>query len=352
MSVKTYIADRDGKVLMPKHRYETTGTKYISMSNNVVEIDFAKNLPYDALKLESIEFGTNVKKVADDCFNGCTRLKTASLNDGLVDVGDRAFYNCQQLTSLNIPSTVSSIGISAFSKCQNISSDISLQNNVILSDYAFANSGARHIDVSIDRNSGQFLFANNTVKEVDVSNVLLENMFNKCVQLSSASLKNIDAIPASAFIDCRKLQKVDFPTQLTCIYNSAFQGCSELTGFNLQNTSIECLCAAVLQGCSKITDLSIAATLTNIEQIDLDFLYGNPTLSCITLLGMNDKYMTNKTNAAKFSTLGGGNVKLKYVSSGGTKYSLNSDGKGLKLPEKKKKAKTKKDNDWVWSPLD
>ena len=67
--------------------------------------------------LTSITIPGSMKQISDEAFNGCTALKTATLEEGVETIGKNAFTNCKELTDITIPSTVTSIGNYAFYKC-------------------------------------------------------------------------------------------------------------------------------------------------------------------------------------------------------------------------------------------
>lgn len=66
--------------------------------------------------LTSITIPGSMKQISDEAFNGCTALKTATLEEGVETIGKNAFTNCKELTDITIPSTVTSIGNYAFCK--------------------------------------------------------------------------------------------------------------------------------------------------------------------------------------------------------------------------------------------
>uniref|UniRef100_UPI00359C8472 leucine-rich repeat protein n=1 Tax=Bacteroides eggerthii TaxID=28111 RepID=UPI00359C8472 len=67
--------------------------------------------------LTSITIPGSMKQISDEAFNGCTALKTATLEEGVETIGKNAFTNCKELTDITIPSTVTSIGNYAFNIC-------------------------------------------------------------------------------------------------------------------------------------------------------------------------------------------------------------------------------------------
>ena len=52
--------------------------------------------------------------IGDSAFEGCVKLRSVGLKDGVTKIGKRAFANCKNLKSLTIPRTVVSIAPDAF----------------------------------------------------------------------------------------------------------------------------------------------------------------------------------------------------------------------------------------------
>jgi BspA type Leucine rich repeat region (6 copies) len=52
--------------------------------------------------------------IGDSAFEGCVKLRSVGLKDGVTKIGKRAFANCKNLKSLTIPRTVISIAPDAF----------------------------------------------------------------------------------------------------------------------------------------------------------------------------------------------------------------------------------------------
>ena len=70
-----------------------------------------------------------VTSIGEDAFNGCKRLTSVEIPDGVTNVGTRAFYDCDKLNSVNLPNSVIEIGNDAFYNCRSLTS-ISISNNV------------------------------------------------------------------------------------------------------------------------------------------------------------------------------------------------------------------------------
>ena len=61
---------------------------------------------------------TNLTHIADDAFNGCTKLNTVKLPKALKSIGRCAFANCRALKTFALHDNITSIGDSAFANCR------------------------------------------------------------------------------------------------------------------------------------------------------------------------------------------------------------------------------------------
>lgn len=60
---------------------------------------------------------SDLTKIGDYAFQGCTNLALTSLPDGLTSIGYYAFQNCTKLALTSLPGGLTSIGSSAFQNC-------------------------------------------------------------------------------------------------------------------------------------------------------------------------------------------------------------------------------------------
>ena len=64
-------------------------------------------IPGDA---EEVEVDRSVEFIPDRLFEGCHRLRSLLLRNGLLRIGKRAFWGCTSLRSFRCPATVTEIG--------------------------------------------------------------------------------------------------------------------------------------------------------------------------------------------------------------------------------------------------
>ncbi|MDR2692222.1 MAG: leucine-rich repeat protein [Dysgonamonadaceae bacterium] len=152
-----------------------------------------------------------VTEIADNTFNGCSKLAHCYIAQDIKRIGDGAFYGCAGLTSINIPATVTSIGAYAFAGSGLTS--VTLSNNLKnISDGAFADcTGLTFINIPATvTNIGAYAFAGSG--------------------LTSATVGSGD-IGNFAFADCTGLTSVTVGSDVNSIGYSAFAGCTRLASF-------------------------------------------------------------------------------------------------------------------------
>ena len=133
------------------------------------EHEFTSQFEY-CTSLESIEIPASVSKLANYLFEGCTALKTVTLNEGLKIIGYATFRNCTSLETVDLPSSLTKIDNYAFQgaglKQLNISpntqnlilngeclyncslENLTLQGGVTLAESAFNHTTMNHLTIS------------------------------------------------------------------------------------------------------------------------------------------------------------------------------------------------------------
>ena len=90
----------------------------------------------------SVVIPASVTIIGDSAFEGCKKLKTATIENGTTEIGKKAFSGCTSLTKVNIPSSVTKIGDQAFAGDKKLKS-VSVGANVEeVGEKAFANCPA------------------------------------------------------------------------------------------------------------------------------------------------------------------------------------------------------------------
>lgn len=205
--------------------------------------------------LTSITIPRSVKQISDGAFNGCTALKTATLEEGVETIGKNVFTNCKELTGITIPSTVTSIGNYAFNICPK------------LATVTFA--GETPQLNSLGQNAFQSCEALTSIDIPDNVTTLAAHTFNLCTTLENVTLPNqLESIGDFVFNECSALKKLDIPQSVTSIGGNAFNKCGELTTVNFlgQVPQLNSIGRHAFYECQKLADLTLPDRLTSIGE--------------------------------------------------------------------------------------
>ncbi|MGM9855130.1 MAG: leucine-rich repeat protein [Muribaculaceae bacterium] len=160
---------------------EGSQVKYIGSFEGCTGIEFIDNMP------------ATVEKIADFAFNGCTRLRKVTLNDGLKYIGISCFEGCESLESIKLPKSLKVLRENAFRVCTGLQT-VEFDDNINFHDgysYGFCN-----------------------------------NVFDGCESLHTVKLpKNSPGyffIPEGTFSWCGSLKSIEFPANTRRIEQSAF----------------------------------------------------------------------------------------------------------------------------------
>lgn len=88
--------------------------------------------------LETITYeGTALKKISNETFSGCKKLKNINLGDQIEEFGDNAFNSCEALEKIEMPASLKKIGSYAFTRCKSLKEIVFNDNLEEIGDYAF-----------------------------------------------------------------------------------------------------------------------------------------------------------------------------------------------------------------------
>lgn len=161
-----------------------------------VNIDY---LFYNCDNLTSVTIESGVTAITGNMFRECNNLSSvtfASPNTSFVSIGSGAFYLCN-LSTITIPSSVTSIA------------------NGALSGNPLTNTTVQTILNSFDQTIlNNYTFNDSTILssvEIPPTYTYINQIFERCPNLSSVTLHNIESINGSAFNNCPELKTIEFP---------------------------------------------------------------------------------------------------------------------------------------------
>lgn len=90
-----------------KQRIDTIGKNAFQGCVNLTSVDLSTWVTHNSA----------LNQIPDNCFDGCSSLKTIAIPSEIISIGAQAFNNCTKLDSMVLQKSISSIGKNAFSNC-------------------------------------------------------------------------------------------------------------------------------------------------------------------------------------------------------------------------------------------
>ena len=205
--------------------------------------------------LKTVTLPADLKAIPERAFRGCTGLTAIEIPAGVTSIGSLAFSDCSSLTSLVIPDSVEEIGDQALRECTKLST----------LTIPFVGD-KRHKETDYDQYSFGYLFGITSsvietyteqtyahsapgslyttakfyippsLKYVTVTDGDIPyGAFMNCKNLISVKLGNATYIGTNAFKNCAALQTLTLSDELRKISDTAFTGCTALTGTTYGN---------------------------------------------------------------------------------------------------------------------
>ena len=268
-----------------KEVYDENGNSE-SLSNCVIPLSYLYNLKtvvlprfngnwnfslLDCRSLTTVEITGKGKmtNICDEALKGCSSLTSVTIPSTVTSIGVSAFWGCSSLARVSIPSTVTSIGASAFRECNSLTS-ISLPSLKNIAGATFMDcTNLQYILCAPVESIGSRAFSGCsnltwTGQMIGSSTTLGPYVFEDCKKLEHITLpENMTTLPSGTFKGCTSLPSVKLPLGLTSIGDYAFDGCSSLEKIDLPYY-LTSLGYRALAGCSKLTSLSLPSSLQSI----------------------------------------------------------------------------------------
>ena len=239
--------------------YECSGLATVKIPNSVTSI--GGYAFYGCNSLTSVTIPNSVTSIQGSSFYGCSGLSTVTIPNSVTSIGGYAFYGCSRLTSVTIPNSITSIGEYAFSQCSCLTS-ITLPSNVTsIAPGSFRNC-----------NSLTSVVIPGSVKEIGI------RAFEGCYQINSLYLSDLSAwcnfsnssspiIPSKfhLYLNNVEVENLTIPSDITCLGNYAFYGCSYITSIIIPN-SVTTIGESSFENCSRVEKLKLPDNLQIIKK--------------------------------------------------------------------------------------
>ena len=224
-----------------KHCNEFRRIKLCIDFSNVecIEYDHQRNQLINEIKIDS-----TVKKINDNAFLGCPKLRVVEISEGVNEIGSNAFSSCLSLTRVSLPNSITLIKISTFAFCKSLKEILIPSSVTKIESCAF--KGCNKLS-SISLPS--------SLKSVG------ENVFHNCMMLNIAG--DINFIQSYTFKSCESLTKIVIPPSVTRIGKSAFENCYSLACAIIP-PSVTTIDESAFCSCYSLADITFPSSLIKI----------------------------------------------------------------------------------------
>ncbi len=207
--------------------------------------------------LTEITLPGRVTSIGENAFSFCSGLTEIILPEGLTSIGNRAFSFCSGLTGVTLPEGLTSIGYWAFLGCSGLTGITLPEGLTSIGYWAFSGCSGL-VSITVEEN-------NPIYDSREGCNAVIETASNKLI----AGCKNtvvpgsVTSIGESAFEGCSGLTGITLPDGVTSIEGSAFSGCSGLTGIALPD-GVTSIGNFAFEYCSGLAEIAISEGVTSI----------------------------------------------------------------------------------------
>ena len=295
--------------------FEVDGIAYTitSLTDLTVGVDQLVNKDITKIVIpESVAYKNktlNVTSIKDNAFKDNTDLSEISLPNTINSIGERAFMNDSSLVVINTPDPLSYIGSEAFSGCSSITTfyipkgvekilyrtfygckalkSVELHASVkSIGEAAFKNSGLQSINIpSSVVYLGEQAFAGTHLTEINLHDgieTIPSECFKECYELQKITFFS-NVINSSAFENCKALQELTLPENLTTIGDKAFAGCENLKEMAIPSSVMK-IEPTILWGCQKLETLEIGSGLKGLPvYVNYRYYVSTGLYACSTL---------------------------------------------------------------------
>jgi len=202
----------------------------------------------------------NVKIVSAGLFSNCSTLRRFSFSyEGAPEViGKNAFIGCAALESFTVPSSITEIGVRAFEKCTSLTnftiepSDTEIKFVANGSNTTFFDSSPLET-LTIGRNIETYVNEKSSTPFAGISTLKTVTFNGDC-----------NLIQSSLFYGCTGLTTINWDSDISEIKYSAFSGCTSLVGTLRFPETLKKIGSNAFNGCTGITYIDFPSSIESI----------------------------------------------------------------------------------------
>ena len=212
--------------------------------------------------VSAVVLGENTYGIADNAFEGRTRLVSVTLNASLRAIGADAFLGCTSLTEIVVP-----------------------EENA----YYTVRDGALYTK-DMTRLIRFFGTQDSFTVPASVTEIAPSAFRDKTalVNLTFQEGSALTVLGDYAFLGCTALTSFDMPKGVTAIGTGAFSGCSALTACTMpEDAACTAIGTGAFRGCSALAAFTVTANVTSIGQ---NAFYECRSLAAVYLVAGNEWY--------------------------------------------------------------
>ena len=303
------IKINDGVTNIGKYAFYSVGSYSkglsVSIANSVTEI---KDYAFYYSQLQSVTIPGSVINIGQFAFSQCSKLKTVYLNNGLEKIGGNAFGYCRALESITIPKTVNDISYNLpFRACESLKTiSVAAENEMYYSKNNCLIEKSSNKLIQGCKNStipdgitsiGDYAFWGSNLTSVSFPSSVVRietGAFYGCQFTSLHIPSTLQSIGMDVFSYCDKIETISvdpdnevyysennciieiatktivtgcknsiIPADVTCIGESAFEGCNGLTSITIPE-NITSMGQGAFNSCEGLTSIIIPNSITAI----------------------------------------------------------------------------------------
>lgn len=176
------------------------------------------------------------------------RNTSITIKEGTISICGSAFSGCIGLTSITIPNSVTGIGTKVFSGCSGLTSIVVESGNAVY-------DSRNNCNAIIETATNTLTYGCSTTIIPNSVTCIGNSAFNGCTGLTSIIIpNNVTSIGGAAFEGCSRLASIDIPNSVTTIGWYAFENCRSLTSITIPH-SVERVENYAFRGCTSLTSI-------------------------------------------------------------------------------------------------